>query len=184
MTNLVVLLGSVHIWVFAMSWMEQQNSLVRKKDLMLIDINQHFNKVTQQVWSLVVKWFNKIWWWGTLDYCWRTWSGKAVKETLLLSHEVWKGPCCTLDSFLRGVLVCVDPDLVPGFVSDVHLKDCMCTISPFYHLARISKFSVSYWKSVEKGISLPQGVTRCVCPQREVLVRSPLLCERAQGALG
>lgn len=75
----------------------------------------------------------------------RTRSEKVVRKAFLFSHEVQKGPHCFLDSFLRaGVLVCMDPDLVPDFVNDICLKDYMCTISPFYHLAKVSKFSVNY----------------------------------------
>lgn len=72
----------------------------------------------------------------------RTWSEKAIKK-VLFSQEVQKGIHCILDSFLRGVLVCVDPDFVPGFVNYIYLKDYMSTISLFCHLAKISKFSVN-----------------------------------------
>lgn len=61
----------------------------------------------------------------------------------------------------------------------------MFTINPFYHLAKISKFSINYGESVVTGISVPQGVMlRCVPTQMEILVCSPLLCEKVQGALG
>ena len=38
----------------------------------------------------------------------------------------------------------LDPDLVPDLVNDLCLKDCIRTINPLYHLAKISKFQSSY----------------------------------------
>ena len=38
----------------------------------------------------------------------------------------------------------LDPDLVPDLVNSLCLKDCMCTLNPLYHLAKISKFQHAY----------------------------------------
>lgn len=94
-------------------------------------------------------------------------------------HDVQKGPSCFLNSFLR-----LDPDIVPDAVSSLCLKDYMCTINPFYTLLNFEILASIMENLLWQGIFQPQGVTlRGVPTQVGVLVCSPLLCERAQGAL-
>lgn len=57
----------------------------------------------------------------------------------LLSHDIQKGPPYFLNSLLEGNLgVCLDPDLVPGLASSLHLKDYVHSQSCIS--AKISKF--------------------------------------------
>ena len=61
----------------------------------------------------------------------------------------------------------LDPDLVSDLVNGLCLKDYMCTISPLYHLVRISKFSmllITYQESV---------VARTLSASRSNLERHP-----------
>lgn len=121
---------------------------------------------------------------------WRTGADKTARKALPLSHEVQKRPPCVLNSFSEETLDAVDPDLVPGLVICVDLKDYMCTICPWCHLSKISKFrcaysQFTYW--VSDPIRLPSAsrsnLERYFCWRGGPGVQ-PLPCRKAQQAPG
>lgn len=83
----------------------------------------------------------------------------------------------------------MDPLLIPDLVSDLWLKDCICTIYPFYHLAKISKkFStllITYQDSVAaRNPSASRSTLGVIRAQGEFLLYNTPPCRAAQEAMG
>lgn len=84
----------------------------------------------------------------------------------------------------------LDPNLVPGLVTCICLKDYLCTICPFCHLAKISKFrrtysQLTYWVSdMTRLLSASRSnLERCFCRRGDPGMQ-PLPRRKAQQAPG
>lgn len=102
----------------------------------------------------------------------------------------WKDPLVFSAPSQRRVWMRLDPDLVPGLVTCICLKDYICTVCPLCHLAKISKFQCTssqftYWVSDKIRLlsASRSNLERCFCWRRDPGMQL-LPCRRAQQALG
>lgn len=99
---------------------------------------------------------------------------RIVGETLLLSHEVQKELLCILN-FSEGSSDVDRFKLSPRPLNSLCLKDCMCTVNPLNHLAKISSMLIITYRpcvTARNFSALKSNLERYPCSRGEAGMQS------------